>query len=1226
MTLKTIATCLSAVAFSLVASAVECSVDSLAAVPGTDYEGSTVTAAISGTDAGLDSAKFSAAVLVGGSEVAATVDVTALDTGFTGALTANIPASLAARGSAADAQLVVKYDGETVGGRAFRLVQGKASSVETRGFLDEDGTEEKFGKTATWYVGETEAARTDLVDEDDRIVVDAEADAPVRLVRDEAQRPFPGNAVATIDTQVVVEGTFAELGDPEESQAGLTVIKVEGAPRFAYLTSAGWTTNGEYAVAVGTSYTVRMVIDYIQGTVVFKVKAEGADDFTTLGTGALRAETKPSGFDQVVFVGSTTVDSLTCDTVAEGAVNANLATYEGVEYATVADAVNMSSNDNPIALLYNASFKPTDATAGRGYAFAAGDYQLSIDQSALNAAGLRLSYNATTGLYETTLNLDGFGTAEAPFLIASEADLYTLKTNVENGTVTALGWADHGNFLQTADIRMTAPFGGIGHFRWSGTSFEGTYDGGNHAITDVVFADRANEEGFIPSKTGDRNKWRGFFSWLKNATIRNLTVETSGYEESAATSGLETGTAAIAGVSDGVCTFSNLVARGSITGVHNCGGITVRSTRANRFYDCTSEVNFIVEDGAKTGGIVAYENTTGTAPLLLINCHATGTITMVNPQGNAPSMGTLVGYAQGSILASNCTARADFPSVAGASDCKLDLDGLLFAEVDNDGIAHFRNNAEIVPGSSLTMMIPQSQFAATLSGFTEIGQNFTLNEPLGAFNGTFSSADTPEYSFARTSEGTIATYTLSGDAYIAENQGGKRFTTLQAAFADEGSTTVTLLADVTLDAALEIPAGKTLDPTANFWVTVADGGSFVNSGTLKVYSDVQAGQVLANRWYGNNLLVNAMTIDGVAYAASTTFNWGLADPVERPYLTFITITPPNKGVITATTDVRKEKQITFNVNTSGTLKFAGNVYGGGRAKTLVTSALATTFTDTVTIGADDPEKSGDCGAEFVVNGKLTLTTKKLVNIQPNGTLTLNGALAAASGAKFVLSPGALLSAASQISTTYLACSEATGYHVVETQVADRWNYTVEADGPVIPPEQGTIAMDPSTGYAVVTPADATVTAITITGDIGTRGVVVPGQVDTVTSAGLTVEKVVVKNGGYDVTAACKLAVADDTVTIALDKDAVVDGVKVTPEFGTVDGEETAESPFVIGDESVALGVKTIPGLSYQLLRSTEVAGDYEPVGAKVMATEARLQLEAAKTADPASFYKVEVSK
>mgnify|MGYP003326114788 CR=1 FL=1 len=199
MTLKTIATCLSAVAFSLVASAVECSVDSLAAVPGTDYEGSTVTAEISGTDAGLDSAKFSAAVLVGGSEVAATVDVTALDTGFTGALTADIPASIAARGSAADAQLVVKYDGETVGGRAFRLVQGKVSSVETRGFLDEDGTEEKFGKTATWYVGETEAARTDLVDEDDRIVVDADADAPVRLVRDEAQRPFPGNAVATIN-------------------------------------------------------------------------------------------------------------------------------------------------------------------------------------------------------------------------------------------------------------------------------------------------------------------------------------------------------------------------------------------------------------------------------------------------------------------------------------------------------------------------------------------------------------------------------------------------------------------------------------------------------------------------------------------------------------------------------------------------------------------------------------------------------------------------------------------------------------------------------------------------------------------------------------------------------------------------------------------------------------------------------------------------------------------
>jgi hypothetical protein len=77
----------------------------------------------------------------------------------------------------------------------------------------------------------------------------------------------------------------------------------------------------------------------------------------------------------------------------------------------------------------------------------------------------------------------GLGTLERPYLIASPSNLVWMQNAVNSDSSS--NWSQGKHFLQTANINLTGSgFNGIGSST-SGSEFQGTYDGGGYAITNL---------------------------------------------------------------------------------------------------------------------------------------------------------------------------------------------------------------------------------------------------------------------------------------------------------------------------------------------------------------------------------------------------------------------------------------------------------------------------------------------------------------------------------------------------------------------------------------------------------------------------------------------------------------------------------------------------------------------------------------------------------------------
>jgi len=120
------------------------------------------------------------------------------------------------------------------------------------------------------------------------------------------------------------------------------------------------------------------------------------------------------------------------------------------------------------------------------------------------------------------------------------------------------------------------------------------------------------------------------------------------------------------------------------------------------------------------------------------------------------------------------------------------------------------------------------------------------------------------------------------------------------------------------------------------------------------------------------------------------------------------------------------------------------------------------------------------------------------------------------------------------------------------------------------------------------------------------------------------------NQSVDLTRIMKIAPTADGFAVTLDEAAKdqtveVDGeqIPVTPVLSDAD---EAESPLEMTDETVTLGVKTIPGLKYQLKKCAVLGGVWTSVGNPQTATGARLRLTAERGSDPAAFYTITVTK
>ena len=240
---------------------------------------------------------------------------------------------------------------------------------------------------------------------------------------------------------------------------------------------------------------------------------------------------------------------------------------------------------------------------------------------------IQLSYFPQKTIEEQWADRDG--TAAKPFVVRNLADLYGLQADISKGyNIDAC-------FEQVADIDMDGEpaWAGIGAFEVTSAgagAFEGTYDGGNHVISNVTF---------------DQHEYHGLFASAVGAVIKNLTVDVDGF---AATSSF--GGAAIAGVAEN-CYLTNLVATGTIIGqsntpcTHSAAGIAVRM-EGTVAYACTNRCEIWSGKG-KLGGIAAigqpYNSVTGRDYLTL--CSNEGDLH--NTKGTLSStegVGGLFGY------------------------------------------------------------------------------------------------------------------------------------------------------------------------------------------------------------------------------------------------------------------------------------------------------------------------------------------------------------------------------------------------------------------------------------------------------------------------------------------------------------------------------------------------------------------------------------------------------
>ena len=376
------------------------------------------------------------------------------------------------------------------------------------------------------------------------------------------------------------------------------------------------------------------------------------------------------------------------------------------------------------------------------------------------------------------------GSAEHPYEIPNVAALQALARAANEGLLAG------GNlhFIQTANIDMSTAgaFGGIGAVGAENdttltlNAFEGVYDGGNYTISNITFTNR---------------KGSALFNLVRNATIKDLTVDTVSYEAPFAAAKL--GGAMVVG--NGVnCTLQHIVTLGSNgagnPSTYNAAGIANRlegrggpvlvigCTNNAAIYGCYSKVGGICPivqgadqtvtfvDCANNGNIVANgtsaqteisgktPGTDGVAGILAFtqggdnllsftNCVNTGTITGVS----GSRVASILGYTTASgITAVGGSAQADIKSVdSGANK----VTGLKFATVDN-GVATFVADDALALNGSYKVM---SGNATATYNFTALG-TISFDEALSTPTYAITSSAPAGYPVASTS-GTVTTYT-----------------------------------------------------------------------------------------------------------------------------------------------------------------------------------------------------------------------------------------------------------------------------------------------------------------------------------------------------------------------------------------------------------------------------------------------------------------------------------
>lgn len=249
----------------------------------------------------------------------------------------------------------------------------------------------------------------------------------------------------------------------------------------------------------------------------------------------------------------------------------------------------------------------------------------------------------------------GSGSEEDPYQIGSTDTLLAFAQSVNDGTQG--GYA--GVYFQvTDDIDLKGvtwtPIGNMSDMENHSTMFLGTFDGGNHTISNLSY------------ESGDYNCGAGLFG-VSCGEVKNLTVADASV---IVTEGTSQAIGDVVGYNMGCVDNVTLKGNSKVTGNNCTGGIiggnsgqvtncTVENVTVTVIGDNKFDDKIVQADVAECGGLVIGGGFGGT----IDNCKATGTVTA---EGNEPvGLGGIGGCLEMMDSITNCTADVTIKSAKG---------------------------------------------------------------------------------------------------------------------------------------------------------------------------------------------------------------------------------------------------------------------------------------------------------------------------------------------------------------------------------------------------------------------------------------------------------------------------------------------------------------------------------------------------------------------------------
>ncbi len=280
---------------------------------------------------------------------------------------------------------------------------------------------------------------------------------------------------------------------------------------------------------------------------------------------------------------------------------------------------------------------------------------------------------------------------------------------------------------------------GIGVYKDDTKSFQGTFDGAGFKVSNMDFSD--DSSGVAASEA---NNYRGFFNYINNATITDLTV--AGKVWTTRPASTEYGGALIVGHAKN-STIQNCVAEGTVDGTHNVAGVVVRVQDCT-IKNCMNKAD-LTGSYSKMGGIAALVQNSETS-VLFDGCVNEGYITCT--ARGEDGVGGIVGWVgypnTANITIKNCENKGEITATGAATVGQIAaeswngnhvftgnkgltiilatghsaMDGLNFATVA-DGVATYVKNAELVAGNSYLVTAEGAKPVITLAA----GQSITFD-------------------------------------------------------------------------------------------------------------------------------------------------------------------------------------------------------------------------------------------------------------------------------------------------------------------------------------------------------------------------------------------------------------------------------------------------------------------------------------------------------------------